>query len=75
MWIERCVIILQQKQDFWHEFSSATEVKCKFPYNYQYSLSYLPGKGPGGSPTGTTAERQQVCGFVHLLPTLDAQLM
>lgn len=73
--MERCVIILQQKQDFWHELSSATEVKCKFPYNYQHSLSYLTGKGPGGSPTGITAERQQVYGFVHLFLTPDAQLV
>lgn len=73
MWMERYVIILQQKQQvFWHEFPSATEVKCKFPYNYQHSLSYLPGKGPGGNPTGTIAERQQVCGFVHLFLTPDS---
>lgn len=71
-WMERHVIILQQKQVFWHVFPSATEVKCKFPYNYQYSLSYLPGKRPGGNPTGTIAERQWVCGFVHLFLTPDS---
>lgn len=72
MWMERYVIILQQKQVFRHELPSATEVKCKFPYNYQHSLTYLPGKGPGGNPGGTIAERQQVYGFVHLFLTPDS---
>lgn len=73
--MERYVIVLQHKQVFLHEFPSATEVKCKFPYNYQHSLSYLPGKGPEGNLTGAVAERQRVCGFLHLFLTPDSQLV
>lgn len=72
--MERYVIVLQHKQVFLHEFPSATEVKCKFPYNYQHSLSYLPGKGPEGNLTGAVAERQWVCRFLHLFLTPDSQL-
>lgn len=75
MWMERHVIVLQQKQVFQHEFPSAVEVKYKFPYSYQHSLSYLPGKGPAGNLTGAVAERQWVCGFVHLFLTPDSQLV